>query len=99
MGETPNERSVKVAKAQKGSDILYFGGRWPIFDARNFRGVHACYPLFKDYPQVIYRRGMERALLWFEVQVVILCHCENIFNGMQYDQGREVDVAIAMSSI
>src|ERR1700677_4641793 len=82
MGETPNERPVKVAKAQKGSNILYFGGRWPVFYSCNFRGIHACYPLFKDYPQVIYGRGMESALLRFEVQVVVLRHCEDVFNGV-----------------
>src|SRR6202453_1530158 len=81
MGKSPNERMVKIAKAQEGSDILYFGGRWPVFDACNFCGVHACHPLFKDYPQVIDRQGMECALLRFEVQVVILCNRKNIFNG------------------
>src|ERR1700677_3213302 len=81
MGETSNERSVKVAKAQKGSDVLDFGGCGPVFDACNFCGVHACYPLFKDYPQVIYGWGMERALFGLEIEVVILCDCENIFNS------------------
>jgi hypothetical protein len=48
--KTSNERPVKIAKAQKRSDILNFGGHRPIFYACNFYGVHACYPLFKDYP-------------------------------------------------
>src|ERR1700677_3963278 len=81
MGETPNERPVKIAKAQKGSDILYFSGHWPVFDACNFCRVHVCYPLFKDYPQVIDRRGMEGALLRFEVKVVILRDCEDVFDS------------------
>src|ERR1700677_2078563 len=81
MRESPNERSVEIAKAQKGSDILYFSGCWPVFDACNFCGVHACHPLFKDYPQVIDRLSMESALLRFEVQIVILCNRKNVFNG------------------
>src|SRR6202453_4139958 len=81
MGESPNKRSVKIAKPQKGANVLDFGGYGPVFNARNFGGVHACYPLFKDYPQVIDRRGMEGALLRFEVQVVILRNREDIFNG------------------
>jgi len=67
MGKSSNEGSLEIAEAQKGSDVLYFGGRWPIFNACNFGRVHACYPLFKDYPQVIYRRGMESALFRLEV--------------------------------
>jgi hypothetical protein len=62
-----NEWSVKVAKAQKRSDVLNFGGHRPVFDTRNFDRVHAHYPLFKDYPQVIHMWGMESALLWFEI--------------------------------
>jgi hypothetical protein len=60
---------VKIAKAQKRSDVLNFGGCRPIFDTCNFDGVHVCYPLFKDYPQVIHTWGMEGALLWFEIEV------------------------------
>ena len=81
MGKTSNEGPVKIAKTQEGANVFDFGGNRPIFDARNFRGVHACHPLFKDYPQVIDRRGMERALFWFEIKVVILRDCEDIFNS------------------
>jgi hypothetical protein len=67
-GSRINGRSTKVvAEAQKGSDVLNFGGRRPIFNSCNFDGVHACYPLFKDYPQVIHLWGMEGAFFWFEV--------------------------------
>src|ERR1700677_1937660 len=82
MGETANKWSVKIAKTQKGANVLDFGGYGPIFNARNLGGVHACHPLFKDYPQVIDGRGMECALLRFEVEVVILCYCENVFNSI-----------------
>src|ERR1700677_1054200 len=88
MGESSNKRSVKIAKPQKGANVLDFGGYGPVFNARYFGGVHACYPLFKDYPQVIYGRGMERALLWLEVQVVILRYCEDIFNGINMIEKR-----------
>src|ERR1700677_4432005 len=82
MGESWDQRSVKMAKGEEAPHSLDFGGCGPIFNARDLCRVHACYPLFKDYPQVIYRRGMESALLRFEVQVVILRHCENVLDGV-----------------
>src|SRR6202453_2034509 len=81
MGKTSNERPVKIAKTQEGANVFDFGGNRPIFNACNFRGVHACHPLFKDYPQVIDRRCMECALLRFEIKVVVLRYCEDIFNS------------------
>src|ERR1700677_3735342 len=81
MGESLDKWSVKIAKPQKGADVLDFGGYGPVFNARNFGGVHACHPLFKDYPQVIDGRGMERALFWFEIEVMILHDRKDIFNG------------------
>src|ERR1700677_745524 len=82
MRKSANKGPVKITEAQKGADVFDFVGYGPVFNARNFGRIHACYPLFKDYPQVIYGRGMEGALLWFEVQVVIVCNCEDIFNGL-----------------
>src|SRR6202453_1153692 len=82
MGESWDQRSVKMAKGEEAPHSLDFGGCWPIFNARDLCRVHACYPLFKDYPQVIDGWGMERALLWLEVQVVILRYCEDILNGI-----------------
>jgi hypothetical protein len=67
VGESSNEWLIKIAKTQKRSDVLNFGGRRPIFNACNFDGVHVRYPLFKDYPQVIHTRGMECTLLRFEI--------------------------------
>jgi hypothetical protein len=67
MCKSLDEWSVKVTKAQKRSDVLNFSGHRPVFYACDFYGVHVCYPLFKDYPQVIHVRGMESTLLWFEV--------------------------------
>ena len=81
MGKTSNKGPVKVAKPQEGANIFDFGGDRPIFDTRNFCGVHACHPLFKDYPQVIDRRGMERALFGLEIKVVVLRDHEDIFNS------------------
>jgi hypothetical protein len=65
--KSSNERLIKIAKAQKRSDVLNFGGCGPIFNTCNFYGVHVHYPLFKDYPQLIHMRGMESAFLWFEI--------------------------------
>jgi hypothetical protein len=73
MCESSDEWSIKVAKAQKRSDVLNFGGRRPIFDTRDFDGVHARYPLFKDYPQVIHTWGMEGTFLRLEVKVQSFC--------------------------
>src|ERR1700677_4724526 len=81
MRKSANKRPVKIAKTQKGPNILYFVGYGPILYSCDFCGVHACYPLFKDYPQVIYRWGMERALLRLEVQVVLLCYRKNVLNS------------------
>src|ERR1700677_3397006 len=81
MGESPNKRSVKIAKPQKGTNFFDFGGVGPVFNARNFGGVHACHPLFKDYPQVIDGRGMERSLFRFEIEVMSLRDRKDIFSG------------------
>src|ERR1700735_1677542 len=71
VGKTPDESAIKIAETQKRTNILDFDRRWPVFDACNLDRIHASHPLFKDYPQVIYSRGMENALLWFEVEVVV----------------------------
>src|ERR1700677_2543565 len=81
MGESSDKRSVKIAKPQERANILDFGGYGPVFNARNFGWVHACHPLFKDYPQVIDGRGMECALFRFEIEVMILRDRKDIFNG------------------
>ena len=80
MRESSDKRSVEIAKSQKRANVFDFGGYGPVFNACNFGGIHACYPLF-DYPQVIDRRGMEGALLRFEVQIMFLCYCKDVFDG------------------
>src|ERR1700761_1771155 len=69
-GKSPDKCAIKVAKTQKRTNVLDLVWRGPVFDRRDFNGVHACHPLFKDYPQVIDARGMENAFFRFEVQVV-----------------------------
>ena len=66
MRESSNERSVEIAEPQKRTDVLNFGWPWPISYTLYFYGVHACHPLFNDYPQIIHLWHMEDALLWFE---------------------------------
>jgi hypothetical protein len=61
-------------------DILNRGRCRPVLDARDLNRVHASHPLFKDYPQVINTRGVEDALLWFEVEVVIQGDLKNVGN-------------------
>src|SRR6266571_7726635 len=76
-----HERVVKIEKAHRFSyfsDIHWCG---PLVNAHNFYQVHVCHPLFKDYPQVIHGWHMEKALLRFEVEVMLLCHTKNITNG------------------
>ncbi len=70
MGKAFDEMAVKIEKAYCP---LYFSdvfGHWPCVYASNFYRVHACHPLFKDYPQVIHGGHMEKAFLWFEVEIV-----------------------------
>src|SRR6266702_516865 len=81
VGEAFNERAVKIEKAYCPS---YFGdvfGCWPRVYARDFYWVHACHPLFKDYPQVIHGRRMECAFLGFEVEVVVEGNLEDVLNS------------------
>src|SRR6266702_6413073 len=80
VGEAFNERAVKIEKSYCPS---YFGnvlGRWPCVYTCNFYWVHACHPLFKDYPQVNHGGRMERALLGFELKVVIERDLEDVSN-------------------
>jgi hypothetical protein len=51
-------------------DILNFDWCWPIFNACDFYRVHACHPLFNDYPQLIDTWCVKEAFLWFEVEVM-----------------------------
>jgi hypothetical protein len=62
MCESSNEGTVKVAKTKERTDVLNFGWYRPIFYACNFNQVHACHPLFNDYPQVINAGGVKGAL-------------------------------------
>src|SRR6266702_1017291 len=78
MCESLDEGAVKIEKAHCSSyfcDVLW---HLPSFDPSNFYGVHACHPLFKDYPQVIHGWHMEQALLRFEVEVMLHRDLKNI---------------------
>jgi len=70
MHEAFDEGAVKIEKAYCPSYFRDVFGYWPHVYAHDFYGVHACHPLFKDYPQVIHGGRMEKALLWFEIEVV-----------------------------
>src|ERR1700761_2154808 len=72
-GESPDESAVEIAKTEERTDVLNFVWRGPVPYGRNFDGVHACHPLFKDYPQVIDTGCVENALFRFEVEIVIGC--------------------------
>src|SRR6266702_5236457 len=80
MGKAFNEQAIKIEKAYCPSYFCDIFGRWPCVYACDFYWVHACHPLFKDYPQVIHGRHMECALLGFEVEVMIECYLENVSN-------------------
>jgi len=80
MEANPLIRCNKIAEAQKGTYVLNFGGRWPVFDACNFDRVHVSHHFFKNYPQVIDTRCMEDTLLKFEVQVMFGGEGEYITN-------------------
>src|SRR6266702_722863 len=78
MRKSFDEGAVKVEKAYHSPYFCDVFGCWPPIDSCNFYGVHACHPLFKDYPQVIHGGHMEEALLWFEIEVVLFCNLENV---------------------
>jgi hypothetical protein len=61
MCKSPDKRPVKIAKPEKRAYVLYSSGYRPILDSCDFYGVHACHPLFNDYPQVINAGGVECA--------------------------------------
>ena len=62
---------------QKRADVLNFGWPGPVSYALYFYWVHACHPLFNDYPQIIYSRCMEDTFLWFEIKIVSFCKFED----------------------
>src|SRR6266702_4438367 len=76
--ETFDKRAVKIEKAYCPSYFCDIFGCQPSLDSCNFYWVHACHPLFKDYPQVIHGWHMEKAFLWFEVEVMLLCYLKDI---------------------
>src|SRR6266702_3579070 len=69
---------VKIEETYCPSYFRDIFGCWPCVYTRDFYWVHACHPLFKDYPQVIHGRRMERAFLRFEVKVMVECDLENV---------------------
>src|SRR6266702_3739563 len=73
-----DEGAVKVKKTYCPPYFCDVLGRRPSINTCRFYRVHACHPLFKDYPQVIHGWCMEEALLWFEVKVVLFCDLEYI---------------------
>ena len=52
--EALDKSAIKIAKTQKGADVLDLIWCGPVPYRHDFDGVHTCHPLFKDYPQVIY---------------------------------------------
>ena len=76
--ETSDKGTIKIAKAQKGADILDLYWHRPVLNTCNFDGVHVSHPLFKDYPQVIYMQGMEDTFFRFEIQVMVSHKLEDI---------------------
>ena len=73
MSESSDKGSVEVAETQKRADVLNFGWPRPVSYPLYFYWVHACHPLFNDYPQIIHLWRMEDTLFWFEEQVVPHC--------------------------
>src|SRR6266702_2417871 len=78
MGKALNERVVKIEESKNFLDFHDVCWCRPGFNSSTFYWVHACHPLFKDYPQVIHGWCMECALLWFKVQFVVFCDAKNI---------------------
>ncbi len=76
--EILDEGMVEIEKAEYFSYFCGVFGYWPRVDAHDFCRVHSCHPFFKDYPQVIHRRGVKEAFLQLEVEVVKLGYAENV---------------------
>ncbi len=70
MCEAFDEGAIKIEKAYCPSYFCDVFGCWPHVYSHNFYRVHACHPLFKDYPQVIHGRCMEEAFFGFEIEVM-----------------------------
>src|SRR5258708_18368237 len=82
FGETLDENTVEVAKSQERAYVLNFSWRWPVFDTRNFDGVHACHPPSKDYPQVIHFGRMEQTFVEGEKEIVLFRYLQDGGNGL-----------------
>ena len=73
VSESFDEWPVKVAKTEKRMYVLNFDGCGPVSYTFHFYGVHACHPLFNDYPQIIHMGHIENAFFWLEKEVVPHC--------------------------
>jgi hypothetical protein len=71
MQEASDKGVVEVAEAQKRVDLFNARWCWPLPNAANLRQVHVCYPLFKDYPQVI--DAVRLPLAFFGLQEEVSC--------------------------
>src|SRR6266702_5116636 len=72
-----------VVKVKKSHHLPYFcdvGWCQPHINSCDLYQVHACHPLFKDYPQVIHRWCMEEAFLRFEIEIMFICDTKNVLN-------------------
>src|SRR6266702_406033 len=78
MCEAFDEWAVKIKESYYFPHFHDVFGCWPCVNSHNFYWVHACHPLFKNYPQVIYGWCMECAFLWFEIQVMFLHNVKDI---------------------
>src|SRR6266702_242518 len=76
-----DEWAIKIEESERFSYVCYILRYWPCVNASNFCRFHACHPLFKDYPQVIHGRRVKETFLRFEVEVVELCHFEDVMNS------------------
>jgi hypothetical protein len=61
MCKSLGECTIKNAKSEERADILDFCRHGPVLNTRNFDGVHARHPLFKNYPQIRDTRHMKAA--------------------------------------
>src|SRR6266702_2073013 len=78
MCKSLDEGTVEIKKTYGPPYFRDIFGRGPSVDSCHFYRVHACHPLFKDYPQVIHGWRMEEAFFQFEVYVVVFGNLEYV---------------------
>src|ERR1700742_2030418 len=93
VGESLDEPSIEVHKAQERLKFLDTSWHWPVAHSINFYRVHLDLVFRENESQKLYLLHFEKTLFWFQVEVVVLqyledsLHCQSmLFQGFGEDQ-------------